>query len=128
MSYAITANQVLDGFSTSASNDDIHAYITLMADADACLEANSVSQTVGKQLKILGVRHLASVANDRGNVVEEQAVSGARRRYSDRAGGETSYMQALRSIDRYQCVLRLLNNNARVQLRSVGRFSSNLTS
>jgi hypothetical protein len=121
MPYVITTAEVLDGFSTSASTADLTAYIAIVDQADACLTANLVSEAIGKQLKILGVRHLAGNANDRGAVTQERAVSGASRNYSERAGGETGYLATLRTIDQYGCVLGTINNNGRIQLRSIGR-------
>lgn len=123
MSYAITTSDVLDGFTTGASTADLEAYIAVVDQADTCLTANSVAAAIGKQLKVLGVRHLASNSNDRGAVTQERAVSGASRTYSARAAGETGYLETLRTIDRYGCVLGTLNYNARVQLRSAGRRS-----
>ncbi|MDH5796928.1 MAG: hypothetical protein OEZ19_00045 [Paracoccaceae bacterium] len=124
MSYAITTADVLDGFTTGASTADLDAYIAVADQADTCLTANGVSVAIGKQLKVLGVRHLAANANDRGAVTQERAVSGASRSYSERLGGETGYLQTLRTIDQYGCVMAAINNNARVQLRSVGRRAS----
>lgn len=121
MSYAITTSEVLDGFSTGASTADLEAYIALVDGADACLVARSVPFAVGRQLKILGVRHLAQSGSDRGAVTQERAVSGASRSYAERSGGETGHLATLRSIDRFGCVLGLLNLNARIQLRSAGR-------
>lgn len=123
MAETITTSEVLDGFSTSASTADLTAYIAVVDQADACLDANSVPAAIQKHLKILGVRHLAANSNDRGNVIEEEAVSGARRVYSDKKSGDTAYLETLRSIDRYGCVTAVLNYNARVQFRSVGRRS-----
>lgn len=124
MSYTITAIEVLDGFSTSASTADLTAYIAIVDQADACLTANSVSAVIGKQLKILGVRHLAANSNERGSVTTERAVSGASRSYAQRAGGETGYLETLRTTDQYGCVIGTLNKNGRLQLRSVGRRSA----
>lgn len=124
MPYTITVEQVRDGFSTSASDADLSAYVSVVDQADACLSAKMTSEAIGTQLKILGVRHLATMASDRGEVVEEQAVSGARRRYSEKRGGETGHMQALRSLDKFGCVLSTLNNNARIQFRAVGPTSA----
>lgn len=121
MSYAITTAEVLDGFSTGASTADLNAYIELVDGADACLTAHGVAAAVGKQLKVLGVRHLATSASDRGAVTQERAVSGASRTYAERKGGETGHLQTLRSIDQNGCVVAIINKNARVQLRSVGR-------
>lgn len=124
MAYEITTAEVLDGFSTGASISDLTAFIAVVDQADACLTANSVASAVGKQLKVLGVRHLASSANDRGAVTEERAVSGASRRYKDRIGGETGYLETLRTIDQFGCVMAKINANSRIQLRTAGRRSS----
>lgn len=126
MSYVVTAIEVLYGFSTSASTEDVEAYIAVTDQADDCLTANNVPVAIGKQLKILAVRHLASIGNEKGSVREEQSVSGARRVFMDRKSGETNYLEALRSIDQHGCVLSTVNKNVKVQLRSVGRFSPHL--
>jgi hypothetical protein len=123
MSLAITVSEVRDGFTTAASDADIMAYIAVVDQADACLTANGVAGSIAKQLKILGARHLASNASDKGQVTEEQSVSGARRVYTRRPGNETSYLHTLRTIDRFGCVMRVISNNPRVQLRSAGRLS-----
>lgn len=119
--YAVSNADVTNGFSTSASATDVANYIALMSDADACLANNNVSNAVGVQLKVLGVRHLLANSSDRGAVLSERAVSGAARTYQERRQGETGYLQTLRSIDRYGCVLNLISKNQGVQLRSVGR-------
>lgn len=123
MSYAITIAAIKDGFATSASDADLLAYIAVVDQADICLQAHGVPADIGRQLKILGVRHLAANANDRGAVVQERAVSGAARSYSERKPGETGYLETLRTIDKYGCVLGTVNRNASVQLRTVGRRS-----
>lgn len=122
--YEITVAQVLDGISTGASEADIAGLIAVVDQADACLTSNSVGALLGRQLKILGVRHLAQSAADRGAVVSERAVSGASRTYAERKGGETGHLATLRSIDQYGCVMSVLNRNARVQFRAVGRRST----
>ena len=121
MTYTITEAEVLDNFTTSASTADLAAYIAVVGQADACLTANSVAVAIGKQLKILGVRHLAANANDRGSVTQERAISGASRSYSERKPGETGYLETLRTIDQYGCVMNVVNKNGRIQLRSSGR-------
>jgi hypothetical protein len=123
MSYVITTSEVLDGFTTSASTADLTAYIAVVDLADTCLTANSVSVPIGKQLKILGVRHLASNAEG-GSVLEERAISGASRKFGERSGGQTSYLDTLRSIDAYGCVMSSISSpTGDIQLRSIGRRS-----
>lgn len=123
MSYVITTGEVLDGFTTSASTADLTAYIAVVDLADVCLTANNVSVAIGKQLKILGVRHLAS--NDEGGTaLEERSISGASRKFAERSGGQTSYLDTLRGIDKFGCVISTLTSaGGTLQLRSVGRRS-----
>lgn len=124
MPYSITVDDVLDGFQTSASKVDVAAYIAVVDQADACLTNRGVGVVIGKHMKILGARHLATNANDRGPVTQERAVSGASRTYGSRAPGETGHLETLRTIDQHGCVMATLSRNARVQLRSVGRRAS----
>lgn len=121
MAVEITESEVLDGFSTSASSADIAAYIAVVDQADACLDANSVPDAIARQLKILGVRHLATEGSDGGQVTEQRAVSGASRKFAERGGGDTAALSTLRQIDKYGCVIGIVRNNGRVQLRSAGR-------
>ena len=121
--YEITVEDVLDGFSTSASTSDLEAYIDVVDQADACLTANNVPETIGKQLKILGVRALAQ-SSEGGTVVEERAVSGASRKFAEGEGNQNSYLTTLEAIDKYGCVTSTISGSAgssKVQLRSAGR-------
>lgn len=122
MPYTITTTQVRDGFTTSASDADLTAYIAIMDQADACLTANGVADAIGMQLKVLGVRHLAGNASDGGDITSERAVSGAQRTYAGRKAGSTGYLDTLRALDQYGCVVGLLSNGGYVQLRAVGRY------
>jgi hypothetical protein len=121
MSYVITTPEVLEGFQTGASTADVAGFIAVVDQADNCLARNSVSDVVGRQMKILAVRHLLSNSSDRGAVTQERAVSGASRSYKERVAGETGFLETLRTIDTYGCVMSTINKNQRIQLRSVGR-------
>ena len=121
MPYVITVAEVKDGFSTSASDADITAYIAFADQADECMTLNSVSDAIGKQLKILFVRHIVTSGRDGGSIASERAVSGASRSFGEFAPGQTGYLDTLKRLDRYGCVYSLLENNAPIQLRSVGR-------
>lgn len=122
MPYTITTTEVRDGFATGASDADLTAYIAIADQADACLTANSVADAIGKQLKILAVRHMAADATDGGDITSERAVSGAQRSYAQRRKGETGYLNTLRSLDRYGCVVAVVSNGGYVQFRAVGRY------
>jgi len=124
MSYEITISDVTAGFSTPACSEvDISNYIVVLDQADACLTANGVPAAIGRQLKILGVRHLTTNATG-GTVVEERSISGASRKFAERSSGQTSYLDTLRTIDTYVCVMSVLSSaSGPVQLRSIGRRS-----
>lgn len=126
MSYAITASEVLDGFSSNASTADLEAYIAVSDQADTCLTANSVPTLIGKQLKILAVRHLAEAGSGGGSVLEQTSISGASRKFAERRAGETSHLETLRKIDAFGCVMNVVSKGALVQLRSVGRSASSI--
>ena len=121
MPYTITVAQVKDGFSTSASDADLTAYIAIADQADACLTANAVPDAVGQHLKILFVRHTATNARDGGAVTSERAVSGAARSFGEYDRGDTGYLDTLRQLDTHGCVYALASNNGFIQLRSIGR-------
>lgn len=121
MPYEITVAEVRDGFNTSASDADLTAYIAFAGQADACLEANAVPDAIGKQLKILAVRHLATAASDGGNVVSQRAVSGASRTFQQRRAGETQHLETLRMLDTYGCVMNVVSSGGSVRIMSVGR-------
>jgi 3-dehydroquinate synthase class II len=122
--YPITPADVTDGFTTSATTADVLGYIALMDQANTCLTANKISITLGRQMKILGVRHLCTNSTERGAVTQERAVSGASRTYAERPGGQTSYLATLRSIDRHGCIMALLSQGGSVRLMSAGRRPS----
>jgi 3-dehydroquinate synthase class II len=124
MAYTITTSEVLDGFQTSASTADLEGFIAVVDQADSCLSANGVNGAVGRSMKVLGVRHLATNSTERGAVTQERAVSGASRSYAQRPGGQTSYLATLRSVDRYGCVMAIVSQGAGIQLRAAGRRAS----
>lgn len=121
MTYVITTANVRDGFSTAASDADIAAYIAITDQADACLTAKLVPFAIGRQLKILAVRHIAQNATDGGQVVSQTSVSGASRSFAQRGGGETSYLETLRMLDATGCVMALVSRGGRIQMRVSGR-------
>lgn len=114
--YTITVEDV------GATFADADAYIAVVDQADGCLAANGVADAVGRQMKILAVRHLSSSATDVGNVVSRRSIDGASITYSD--GGGDGYLSTLKMLDKYGCVLRLIVNNANVRLMSIGRYNA----
>ncbi len=127
MPYEITVADIRDGFTTSASDTEIQAYITVVDTADECLAANEVPEAVGQRLKVLAVRHmLLLVANDGsgGTITSQRAVSGASRtlKQPDVMEG-THYATLLKQLDRWGCVWSVIQNNASFSIMSIGRRS-----
>lgn len=126
MPFVITKENVTDGFLTSAGDTDIDSFITVMNQADTCLTKNSVSDEIGRRLKILAVRHLLTLGSEGGSVVDQQSASGARRRFAERRSGTTPHLDALRMLDGTGCVTAVLQKSSSVQVRAVGRYSNGL--
>ena len=121
MPYVITYEDVTDGFSSSASQADIDAYIAITDIADTCLAANGVPDVVGQRLKVIAVRHMVQEA-DGGQVTQQRAVSGASRSFAQRGDGSTGQLALLKSLDKWGCVYRIVSNSAPVWIGAVGRY------
>lgn len=128
MAVTITYADVTNGFSTSVPDAIVDLLISTVDEADACLDANNVSDSKQELLKITAVRHMAtlmgSAESGKGAVTSESAPSGASRSYKAPSGGSlesTSYGIMLKQLDAYGCVVSLLENNARFMLMEVGR-------
>lgn len=121
MPYTITVDQVKDGFNSPASDADLAGYIAIVDQADTCLTNNGVAEEIGRQLKLLAVRHIATSQRDGGSVTSEQAVSGASRSYANFRAGDTGYKDLLRQMDSTGCVYATVSRNSFIQLRSIGR-------
>lgn len=128
MATAITYADVTDGFSTSVSQAQIELLITIIDEADTCLDANSVSASKQEMLKVMAVRHMAVMMgaseSGKGAVTSEHAPSGASRSYKAPSGmtlDSTTYGAMLKQLDGYGCITSLLENTANLSIRSVGR-------
>lgn len=126
MATAITSSDVKDGFTTSVPDGEIDSLISVVDEADTCLDANSVSADKQKMLKLYAVRHLLTMqANQgRGTVASQSAPSGASQSFSSRKGmglQSTFYGDMLKQIDDAGCVLAVINNAQQLTLRRVGR-------
>jgi len=129
MATAITYADVTNGFTTSVPEAEVALYITVIDQADTCLDANSVASDVQKALKIAGVRHMlvlaGASASGKGAVTSESAPSGASRSYKAPDGGSglmaTSYGALLKQLDKHGCVVNQIENQVRQQIRSIGR-------
>lgn len=124
LDYSITVTRIRDGFSTELGNEDLSGLIAIMDQADACLTANGVNADIGRQMKVLGVRHIATMmpkTASGGRVISERAVSGASRAFQQSTSIRGSfYGDVLSQIDKTGCVVRLIENNAPIMFRSVG--------
>lgn len=121
MPYTVTIAMIKDGFNSPVSDADLTGYIAIVDQADTCLTNNSVPDAIGVQLKLLAIRHLATNQRDGGSVTSERAVSGASRSYANYRAGDTGFLETLRQLDRWGCVRGVVEQNARLQLRSIGR-------
>jgi len=117
---------VTDGWTSPVSDADLTAFIAAVDKSDACLDAGGVPDALASTLKVLGVRHLATLSATAGQVLSERSASGAARTYADVGArdGTTSHLRTLKAIDTRGCVLATLSNNQRVQLRAAGRRSA----
>lgn len=123
MAVTITIDEVKDGFDTSASDDEINLAITIIDQAGACLDRNSVPDDIQRALKLYGVRHIMVMQDNsgRGTVTSETAPNGASRSYGQWKGAEgTPYRGLLNQLDRYGCVTSLLDNSNKLGVWSVG--------
>lgn len=123
MATTITVADVRDSFDTEASDDEISLAITIISQADDCLDANSVAADVQKALKLYAVRHIITMQSNsgRGTVTSESAPSGASRSYGQwKQDGGSPYWELLKQLDRCGCVVSLLENKQRVSIWSVG--------
>lgn len=128
MAAAITYSDVVEGFSTSVSQSQIELLIAIVDEADTCLDANAVSASKQKMLKVVAVRHMAVMMgaseSGKGAVTSESAPSGASRSYKPPSGtglDSSSYGALLKQLDGFGCIVTLLENTANLSIRSVGR-------
>lgn len=126
MATTITVSDVKAGYATAIPDDEITLMISVVDEANTCLDANSVSADRQQLLKTLGVRHmLAMMENDgRGKATSENAANGAGRSFAAFQGkdlGATRYGAMLKQLDQYGCVTQLLENTQRLRIYSVGR-------
>ena len=125
MAYNVTASEVANGFSLTTSEADIWGYIEVVSQADECMTSNEVPDVVGQRLKIIAVRHLATLVGSDGSggqLSSQRATSGAARAFNSAPSSQgTTYGLQLKQLDRWGCVLGIIENNANFSLRSIGR-------
>jgi hypothetical protein len=121
----MTPADVKDGFPTTVPDAEIQLLIDILDEADACLDANNVSEDRRKILKLYAVRHMLTMQANagRGTVTSESAPSGASRSYSAWRGigvNASPYGSMLKQLDKHGCVVSLLENSQRLGVWSVG--------
>jgi len=122
MAVTITVEEVKDGFVTSVPDAEIQIVIDVIAEADACLDKNSVSDNMQRLLKLYAIRHMLWVQSNegRGSVTSESAPSGASRSYGQWRGDGSPYWGTLKQLDRTGCVRAILDNTANLYFGSIG--------
>lgn len=127
--YTIDLGAVQKGYSATICDVDVDGMIQVVNQADACLAAKSVSAEVGRNLKVLAVRHMLALTsnNGAGVVASERSASGAARSFAGRAGSDitsTSYGALLQQLDKSRCVVSLFVGSGSSFLMTIGGSSS----
>lgn len=122
MAVTITTAEVKDGFSTTVPDSEIALWITLVDQADACLDKNSVADDVQKILKLTAVRHLLwSQSNQgKGTVTSQTAPSGASQSFGQWKGDGSPYWDTLKMADVTGCVRGVIDNKSQMQFMTIG--------
>lgn len=123
MTYAITAQDVTQALQGAFDPAEVAAYIAIADTADACMSGRDVPADVGRQLKVLFVRHMLTLATGDGAGVATSvsSASGASKSSAQRMAGTSGFGDALKGLDRWGCVWGLLASaKPAVQIRSFG--------
>jgi hypothetical protein len=122
MAETITLDEIKQNKAAAGIPDLIlTSYVTLLTQADSCLDANSVDADIQKALKLNAVWHLIEL-QFRSGVDSERSPTGSSRKYTQQQGlSGTSYGQVLQTMDQYGCVTGIIGKSGRTMyLRSVG--------
>jgi hypothetical protein len=116
MAVVITAADVKNGFSTVVPDDEIGLLISIVAEADACLDAALVPDDRQRILKIYAVRHMLAMQanNGQGVLTGRTAPSGASQSFSAWKGvgvNATPYGNLLKQLDKNGCLVALIEND-----------------
>jgi len=123
----ITYDDVVSGFSTTVSEEEINLLIEIVDEADLCLDGASVSESKQKIMKIYAVRHMLWMQSNggKGNVTSEHAPSGASRSYSAWKGvgvNSSPYGASLSQLDSSGCLIGLIESDGNyLAIMSIGR-------
>lgn len=100
-------------FGVTAPDVIIDAWIELLSDADECLDKNKVPENAQRLLKLYAIGHMGTL-NEGGQIRSQSAPSGASRSFAVPTGqgiNSTTHGATLKSLDRYGCITRLLEND-----------------
>ncbi len=126
MAATITVDEVKDGFETTISDTEIQLMIDFVdANADECLDKNSVPESTCKLLKLYAVRHMCTlmVESGRGTIKSQGAPSGASRSFNAWSGEgvtSTTYGSMLSQMDENGCVTDIFRNDNNYDLLTIG--------
>ncbi len=102
MAATITTQDVNNFYPNSVDDAIVQIYIDTVAQADTCLDNNSVSDPQQKLLKLNAVAHLLSMQQG-GGVKSEQDMDGESVTFRD-SKYASSYLETLRGLEGYTCV------------------------
>jgi hypothetical protein len=110
MSYEITSADVTDGMNGAFAAGDVAAYIAIADTADDCMTAKGVPPVIGERLKVLYVQHMLVTATGSGGGVATSvsSASGASRSHASRKAGTSGFLDALKGLDQWGCVMALV--------------------
>ena len=107
MAVTITLSDVRAEYPNSQVSDTmLTAFIATVDAADACLDANGVSDPIQTALKLLGVGVI--IESTYGTISSEQSANGSRVDYKD---GSQGLMSQLKAIDSFGCIQSVIKSN-----------------
>jgi len=123
----ITYDDVVNGFATTVSEEEINLLIEIVDEADLCLDGAGVSESKQKILKIYAVRHMCwmQANGGKGNLTSQHAASGASQSWSAWKGvgvNASPYGASLSQLDSSGCIVGLIESGGSyLSIMSVGR-------
>ena len=112
MAVTITVEDVRKLINTNLDDSVIQCMIDVVDEADDCLDANGVPDSIQKQLKLYGVAHQIVMAQG-GQVESLTAQEGASKKWKAVQGSgldATNFGQMVRQLDRHGCLIPILDN------------------
>lgn len=120
MAAVLTVEDVQNRFpneTAGMTDEEIGSLITLVDQADACIDANVADEELQRTLKLYGVGHLVQTASGSALVSSERAATGSSVTYRD--GKSTSAWSMLQVMDATGCITGLLSSGPRAFFETV---------